>query len=153
MLCNKNFTHTLGSLLPFNRVLLYQYLEGFPQLCRKSNASQLTCLLRGGKPPFQQTIHSVFSNLFILKRFSSVFKISIQLHNGHQYAAMWAYHSFGVHEQDESTPSVSIPFSSELRNGVTWQHPLLVTIISISTMFDISQLLVPRSACDTPRRI
>ena len=120
MLCNKDFTHTPGSLVATPaRVLLQKCLEGFAPLCRKSNASQLPCLLRGERPPFEQNITEL-SCFLILKKISlPAFTVSVRLHKGYQCAAMWAHNSSGVHERDESAPSVSVPFSSEFRNNVT----------------------------------
>jgi hypothetical protein len=58
---------------------------------------------------------------------------------------MWAYHPFGVHERDESTPSVSIYtvlFGAEKRCHLTTSS-FSRSDLTVSALFGLWQLLMP----------
>jgi hypothetical protein len=105
-----------------DRVLLQQCLEGFSSLYRRSNASQLPCLLRGEASSFLQTpviikkkAYLVLKNnqslclqlLLIFKEQSALFffpmTVSVWLDDGHQCTALWAHDPSGMPERDESS--------------------------------------------------
>ena len=121
MWCNKDFTHTPGSLVAIRQGVATAMSWRIRTAVSKEQCITTALSASRLENLFSTKHHSELSGFLILKKISlPAFTVSVRLHKGYQCAAMWAHNSSGVHERDESAPSVSVPFSLEFRNCVTW---------------------------------